>query len=175
MTYSFIAPRAKHFVSGEIRLSLFFFTVSIAMVVFAYLFLVIKTIDFKDQHASFSKTIKQLEESSHLLEKKIVVIEAEVKMHEQIITDNTVMKESIRNLFDLVPDQITLTRAELNEKSLILYGITPNKDTYEFMLQAPLRSIFHRTFTSFYPAENGWYRFMSSNYLDDETTVEGEE
>jgi hypothetical protein len=175
VTYSFIAPRAKHFVSGEIRLSLFFFTVSIAMVVFAYLFLVIKTIDFKDQHASFSKTIKQLEESSHLLEKKIVVIEAEVKMHEQIITDNTVMKESIRNLFDLVPDQITLTRAELNEKSLILYGITPNKDTYEFMLQAPLRSIFHRTFTSFYPAENGWYRFMSSNYLDDETTVEGEE
>lgn len=175
MKYSFIAPRAKHFISGEIRLSLFFFTVSIAMVVFAYLFLVIKTIDFKDQHASFSKTIKQLEESSHLLEKKIVVIEAEVKMHEQIITDNTVMKESIRNLFDLVPDQITLTRAELNEKSLILYGITPNKDTYEFMLQAPLRSIFHRTFTSFYPAENGWYRFMSSNYLDDETTVEGEE
>lgn len=175
MTYSFIAPRAKHFVSGEIRLSLFFFTVSIAMVVFAYLFLVIKTIDFKDQHASFSKTIKQLEESSQLLEKKIVVIEAEVKMHEQIVTDNTVMKESIRNLFDLVPDQITLTRAELNEKSLVLYGITPNKDTYEFMLQAPLRSIFHRTFTSFYPAENGWYRFMSSNYLDDETTVEGEE
>lgn len=175
MKYSFIAPRAKHFISGEIRLSLFFFTVSIAMVVFAYLFLVIKTIDFKDQHASFSKTIKQLEESSHLLEKKIIVIEAEVKMHEQIVTDNTVMKESIRNLFDLVPDQITLTRAELNAKSLILYGITPNKDTYEFMLQAPLRSIFHRTFTSFYPAENGWYRFMSSNYLDDETTVEGEE
>ncbi len=175
MKYSFIAPRSKHFISGEMRLSLFFFTVSISMVVFAYLFLVYKTVDFKEHHTSFSKTIKQLEKSASVLEEKIVVIEAEVKMHEQISTDNTVMKESIRNLFDLVPDQITLTRAELNEKSLILYGITPNKDTYEFMLQAPLQSIFHRTFTSFYPAENGWYNFVSSNYLDDETAVEGAE
>jgi hypothetical protein len=96
----------------------------------------------------------------------------EAKIAEQVMTENTVMKESIRNLFDLVPDTITLSRAELDEKSLILYGITPNKDTYEYMLHAPLRSIFNRTYTSFYPAENGWYRFVSSNYLDEETVKE---
>jgi hypothetical protein len=82
------------------------------------------------------------------------------------------MKESIRNLFDLVPDDITLDRAELDSESLILYGMTPNKDTYEYMLHAPLRSIFHRTYTSFYPVENGWYRFVSSNYLDNDTAEE---
>ena len=36
------------------------------------------------------------------------------------------------------------------------------------MLQAPLRSIFHRTYSSFYPADNGWIRFVSTNYVDTE-------
>jgi hypothetical protein len=51
---------------------------------------------------------------------------------------------------------------------LILYGETPTKDIYEFMLQAPLRSIFHHTYTSFYPTQNGWYNFVSTNYLEEE-------
>ena len=117
----------------------------------------------------------ELQHSIEQMDEEIKVIESEAKIVEQISTDNAVMKESIRNLFDLVPEDITLTRAELEEKSLILYGITPNKDTYEYMLHAPLRSIFNRTYTSFYPIENGWYRFVSSNYLDEETVKEVEE
>jgi len=169
--YSFITPRPKRFISGEMRLSFFFFSVSIAMVVGAYLFLLYKTLHFKEEHASFAQTIKEVEASTQALEEKISIIDTEVKLHEEIATDNTVLKESIRNLFDLVPDQITLTRAELDEKSLILYGITPTQDAYNFMLQAPLKSIFSRTYTSFYPSENGWYSFVSSNYLDDETNT----
>ena len=52
------------------------------------------------------------------------------------------------------------------QDGLVLYGITPNKDVYNFMLQAPLRSIFHRTYSSFYPEKNGWLRFVSTNYID---------
>lgn len=106
------------------------------------------------------------------MEEQIKLIEAEVKIAEQITTDNTVMKESIRNLFDLVPDGITLSRADLDAKSLVLYGTTPNKETYQYMLEAPLRSIFHQTYTSFYPIENGWYRFVSTNHLEDENSEE---
>jgi hypothetical protein len=40
------------------------------------------------------------------------------------------------------------------------------------MLQAPLRSLFHRTYTSFYPAQNGWYNFVSTNYLEEENAKE---
>jgi hypothetical protein len=36
------------------------------------------------------------------------------------------------------------------------------------MLQAPLRSIFHRTYSSFYPAPNGWLKFVSTNYIDED-------
>ena len=36
------------------------------------------------------------------------------------------------------------------------------------MLYAPLHAIFHRTYSSFYPAQNGWLHFVSTNYIDDE-------
>ncbi|MDP3302224.1 MAG: hypothetical protein Q8S36_09695 [Sulfuricurvum sp.] len=172
MKYSLITPRRKKVISGEIQLALFFFMVSIVMVVGTYAFLSYKTYEFKSQHASIGNRIKNLNEKTHILEKNIENIEAAVRIHEEITTNNMVMKESIRNLFDLVPDKITLTRAELGAKTLVLSGITPSKETYESLLQAPLKSIFHRTYTSYYPAQNGWYNFTSTNYLDDETAVE---
>jgi hypothetical protein len=172
LKYSLITPRSKKVISGEIQLALFFFMVSIAMVVGTYLFLSYKTYEFKSQHASMGKRIQNLDEKTRIVEKNSANIELAVRKHEDIMTNNIVMKESIRNLFDLVPDKITLTRAELGANSLVLSGITPSKETYESLLQAPLRSIFHRTYTSYYPAENGWYRFTSTNYLDDDTVVE---
>ncbi len=175
MKHSFITPRAKRLVSGELRLVLFFFTVTIAMLVGTYLFLGYKTYDFVNERHSVAQDKESLNDSIVHMEDEITTIESEAKIVEQVTTDNTVMKESIRNLFDLIPEDITLSSAELEEKSLILYGITPNKDTYEYMLHAPLRSIFNRTYTSFYPVENGWYRFVSSNYLEEETVKEVEE
>lgn len=172
MNHSFIAPRPKQLISSELRLVLFFFIVTIMMVLGTYLFLVYKTYDFVDERQSVAQKQSALNKSIKEMEEEIQILESEVKTADQVTTDNTVMKESIRNLFDLVPDDITLDRAELDAESLILYGMTPNKDTYEYMLHAPLRSIFHRTYTSFYPVENGWYRFVSTNYLDNETAEE---
>lgn len=175
MKHSFITPRPKRLMSGEFRLVLFFFSVTILMLVGTYFFLGYKTYAFAGERHSIVQKEGELKQSIEAMETRIKEIESEVKIAERITTDNTVMKESIRNLFDLVPDGITLSRAELESNALILYGITPNKDTYEYMLHAPLRSIFHRTYTSFYPIENGWYRFVSTNYLDDENSVEGTE
>lgn len=173
MKHSLITPRPKRFMTGEIRLVLFFFTFSITMVAGTYLFLWYKTNDYIQNKSAISEKIVSLEASHLKLEEEIKLIEAEAKKAEQISTENTVLKESIRNLFDLIPDGITLSKAELDRKALILYGTTPNKDIYEYMLHAPLKSIFNRTYSSFYPIENGWYRFVSSNYLDDEEmTVE---
>lgn len=172
MKHSFIAPRAKRLIGTELRMVIFFFTVTIVMLIGAYLFLFYKTYDFIQERASITEKMVVLEDSTKKIEADIIHIDGEVKIADQVMTDNTVMKESIRNLFDLVPDAITLSRAELDEKSLILYGMTPNKETYEYILHAPLRSIFHRTYSSFYPIENGWYRFVSTNYLDDENDSE---
>ncbi|MBD3809164.1 MAG: hypothetical protein IE884_01380 [Sulfuricurvum sp.] len=169
MKHSFITPRPKKLISDELRLVLFFFIVTIGMLVGTYLFLCYKVYDFRHERQEIEQKEKELNRSIIQVEQEIKMIDKEAHIAEQIMTDNTVLKESIRNLFDLVPDDITLDRAELDSSSLILYGVTPNKDVYEYMLHAPLRSIFHRTYTSFYPVENGWYRFVSTNYLDNET------
>lgn len=133
-----------------------------------YGFLAYKTYAFSTTVAEHQEKTEALKVAIDDMENKINFINREASTSEKVFTANTVLKESIKNLFDLVPERITLSQAQLEKNALILYGVTPNKEIYEFMLQAPLRSIFHRTYSSFYPLDNGWYSFVSTNYLDDE-------
>lgn len=168
MRHSFIAPRPKRFLTPEFRLVLFFFATTLAMLAGTYAFLSYQSWSFTQQREASSAHIEKMRSEIADFESKIAFIERERQLGEEIFTANTVLKESIKNLFDLVPERITLSRAELDKNALILYGVTPTKDIYEFMLHAPLRSIFHRSYSSFYPLENGWLRFVSTNYLDEE-------
>ena len=168
MKYSYIAPRHKSALTQEVQLLLTFFTITISMLFLTYSFLLYKNYVFTNQKETATIEKKQLKISLEDMKKRIEYIEKQKMLSERVYTKNTVLKDSIANLFDLVPARITLSEAKLQEKGLILYGITPNKDVYNFMLQAPLRSIFHRTYSSFYPANNGWLRFVSTNYIDDE-------
>jgi len=168
MRRSFIKPRPKSIITAQLRLVLFFFGITLLMLVGTYGFLFYKTYSFSQKIADAGERISDHNRSIATFEKEILFIDREFTQAEQIYTSNTVLKESIKNLFDLVPDRITLTQAELDKNMLVLYGVTPNKDIYEFMLNAPLRSIFHRTYSSFYPLENGWFRFVSTNYLDED-------
>lgn len=168
MKHSYITPRDKSALTQEVQLLLTFFTITVFMLLSTYLFLVYKNYIFISEKKTVSIEKTKLKTSLSSMKNKIEYIEKQKVLSERIYTKNTVLKDSIANLFDLVPTRITLSEAKLHEKGLILYGITPNKDVYNFMLQAPLRSIFHRTYSSFYPAQNGWLRFVSTNYIDEE-------
>lgn len=168
MKYSYITPRNKSALTQEVQLILSFFTVSIAMLFFTYIFLVYKNYSFKSDKQAASISRANLEVSLNKIKDDIILIEKQKMISEKVYTKNNVLKDSITNLFDLVPARITLSEARLLKNGLILYGITPNKDVYNFMLQAPLRSIFHRTYSSFYQTKNGWIRFVSTNYINDE-------
>ena len=172
MKYSYIKPRVKTAITAEIKLLVSFFSMTLLMLFLTYGFLIYKDYRFIhdkqryiQQRADITNTIEQMK-------KEIVYIEKQHLLSQKIYTQNTVLKDSITNLFDLVPQRITLSEAQLLKNGLILYGLTPNKDVYSFMLQAPLRSIFHRTYSSFYPAENGWLRFVSTNYTDEDTQLD---
>lgn len=158
MRYSFIKARPKQIISPEMKLVLFFFGMTLFMLVSTYAFLMLKTYGFESEMVRFDEETKVLRSEMSGMDTKIAFIEKEAAHAEQVFTSNTVLKESIKNLFDLVPERITLSQAELDDHKLVLYGVTPNKEVYEFLLHAPLRSIFHRTYSSFYPIENGWYR-----------------
>jgi len=175
MKYSYIKPRRKSLFTPEMQLLSVFFGITIIMLVFTYLFLLFKDYRFTQDKLNIVAQKELLNVEIKKMEDRIVFIQKEEDLSEKIFTKNTVLKDSISNMFDLVPERITLSEATLLEDGLILYGITPSRDVYSFMLQAPLRSIFHRTYSSFYPAQNGWLRFVSTNYIDKEEEVIPEE
>ncbi len=172
MRYSYINHRKKSIISQELWLLLTFFGLTLFMLFATYAFLLYKDYRFDIEKNYAINEKMDLNHNIELMKKSIAFIEKESMLSEKIYTQNSVLKDSIANLFDLVPGRITLSEASLLENGLILYGITPNKDVYNFMLQAPLRSIFQKTYSSFYPAENGWIRFVSTNYIEEELDKE---
>ncbi|HEY9203292.1 MAG TPA: hypothetical protein VIM82_03080 [Sulfurimonas sp.] len=168
MRYSYIKAREKTVFTKDIQLLFTFFGVTLFMLFSTYAFLLFKDYRFKSEIKDIAKQKIQLRTNISNMNLQISAVEKQSLFSEKVFTKNSVLKESINNLFDLVPSRITLSEAKIMQDGLILYGITPNKDVYNFMLQAPLRSIFHRTYSSFYPAENGWLRFVSTNYIDEE-------
>ena len=174
MKYSYIKPREKTVLTSEIKLLLTFFSMTIGMLAMTYFFLLYKDYTFIRDAEQMSLKKEELNTTIAQMKSNILFIESQSALSGRIFTQNSVLKESISNLFDLVPQRITLSQASLLENGLILYGITPSKDVYNFMLQAPLRSIFQKTYTSFYPAQNGWYRFVSTNTIESSDTKEKE-
>ena len=168
MRYSYTKHRRKSAFTEDMQLLLIFFTITLLMLLLTYVFLLFKDYKFDEAKKNLTQKKVDLNISIYNMKKEITFIEKQSILAETIHTKNAVLKDSISNLFDLVPQRITLSEATLLENGLILNGITPNKNVYNFMLQAPLRSIFHRTYSSFYPAENGWFRFVSTNYIDKE-------
>lgn len=172
MRYSFIKPRKKTIISPEFKLLFFFFSITIGMLFMSYSYLKVKTLMYNntiEERLAKGETLRLNIVSMH---DEIAFIEVQKQHAEGIYTSNTVLKESIHNLFDLVPEKITLSQALLKENELELYGVTPSKEVYEFLLLAPLRSIFHRSYTSYYAMPNGWYSFVSKNYLDREIAAQ---
>ncbi len=168
MTRSYIKPKSKQVISDEMQLVLLFFTISITMLFLTYGFLKLKIYTFGESIVRIETKKVEFKNSTLKMQHQIRIIEQESDRAEKVVTENSVLKESVKNLFDLVPDRITLSEVQLNKNSLVMKGTTPSKEVYEFLLQAPLRSIFNNTYTSFYQAENGWLSFVSTNTLDDE-------
>ena len=168
MKYSYLKSRKKSAFTGDMQLLVVFFSITFFMLVLTYLFLSFKDYRFAQDKIEMNQKKIDFNTNINTMQNQIAFIEKQNALAEMVRTKNIVLKDSITNLFDLVPQRITLSKASLLENGLILHGITPNKDVYNFMLQAPLRSIFHRTYSSFYPAENGWMNFVSTNYIDSE-------
>jgi hypothetical protein len=172
MKYSYIKPRKKTPFTPDVMLIVIFFSITIIMLLSTYFFLLFKDYSFEKERTKLLGERVVLEKNIAKMDKQISFIKEQKVLAQRVFTQNMVLKDSITNLFDLVPERITLSRAELLKNGLILYGVTPSKDVYNFMLQAPLRSIFQKSYTSFYPAGNGWLNFVSTNYIDNDESEE---
>ena len=168
MRYSYTNPRKKSPLTDEFKFILVFFGVAFFMLFATYGYLKFKQYNFLNDMNEIDTTRTKLKKELSSMQDRIKFIKKESILAKRIYTQNDVLKDSISNLFDLVPQRITLSEAKLLKNGLVLKGVTPNKDIYNFLLHAPLRSIFTQTYTSFYPLENGWLSFVSTNYTDQE-------
>jgi len=163
--YSFTKPKKKPLFKEDTKLWLVFITVSVFLYVSFSAFLLIKAYFYNKSTQDMNKEIVLLKQKiiKLNLEKENILLQK--SLYENIITKNSVIKESVKNLLDLVPDPITLTKFMLSNNKLIIYGITPTKDIFNLLMLPPLESIFENTKTYFYQMPNGWYRFKSINTL----------
>lgn len=165
MRLSFIVPRKKYLFSMFTKVWLVFIISIVVLLNIFNLFIVYKNSDYKSTAVVVKDERIKLEKDIDNIDAKIGFILRQKAVAEEIYANNIILKDSMKNLFDLVPDQITLNKVIMEKDSLVIYGVTPTKDTYDFLLSAPLKSIFHTSHTIFYLTDKGWYNFVSTNKI----------
>jgi hypothetical protein len=162
---SFIKPRKKKLLDDMSSLWLIFIgLMSVGLIGFGIY------INYKS-----SFYIKMLEErnlSNEILNKKvhdlksdIQIIKMQKELYDEVTDTNLLLKESVKNLFDLVPDQITLTNVKMEKDSLVLKGYAISKESYMLLLEPPLKSIFDESKVTFSTNERGFFQFVSYNSI----------
>ena len=165
MKQSFIAPRKKHFLSLFSKIWIVFIGIMVAFIVVFNGYIAMEIQSFKHGVVELTTQRQMLESKIDEDDEVIGLILRQKALSEEIFSNNTLLKESLKNLFDLVPDQITLNKVQMERNALILYGVTPTQDAFNFLLAAPLKSIFHTSQTNFYLTPKGWYNFVSINKI----------
>ena len=163
--YSFTTPKPKPLIKEDTKLWLVFIVISVVLYISFALFLEIKTVLYNKDIESFNREIIILKQKIVKIDSQKEFIYRQKTLYEDIMVKNSLMKDSIKNLLDLIPDPVTLSSISFDKNKLIIYGITPTQDIYNMLMLPPLESIFTETKTYFYQMSNGWYKFKSENYL----------
>jgi cell division protein FtsL len=162
---SFIVARKKYLFTMFTKVWIVFIASIFILLNVFNIFVVYKNHDFKVSAKELDSTRALLETNIDSIDEKIGFVLRQKAVAEEIYANNIILKDSMKNLFDLVPDQITLNKVIMEKDSLIIYGVTPTRDAYDFLLAAPLKSIFHTSNTIFYLTDKGWYNFVSTNKI----------
>ena len=163
--YSFTKPKSKPLFKEDTKLWLIFYFISVFLFVSFALFLLLKAYFYNKDTQKLNRDTIALKQKIIKLNTQRELIFLQKTLYENVHVKNAVIKTSIKNLLDLIPDPITLDKFLLSKNKLIIYGITPTKDVYNMLMLPPLESIFEKTQTYFYQLPNGWYRFKSINTI----------
>lgn len=161
MKYSFTHPLPKSIISHPTKIWLFYILLSIGIIYVYGIYLNYQIHTIKS-HASVSNTdISDSDEAINKLNEKLRQMHYEAEIDARNKAHNADMLGALARIFDLVPDQITINYIELQENTLTIKGITPTREAYAFLLEAPLRSAFSKSRADFYALPNGWFNFTS--------------
>lgn len=161
MTYSFIRPKPKSIFKRYTKIW-FFYTVLAVVCIYAFAQALEKqSIEKINEKAQIEETIQHTKLKAIVVKDYIERLDYEVNLGEKIQIQNKMLKDGLSNLLNLIPDQITTKSIELDYNMLVMKGLTPSKEVYKFLLEAPLRAVFTQTKVEFYPLMIGWFNFVS--------------
>ena len=166
-TYSFIQPKLKPILS-------LFSLIWISLIGFISVVCLIVNFSIKILSYNLKEATNANQVSYDEYNRRIAIIKEHIKnLSEQqdeiesILATNQALKRSLQNIYDIVPDTVTLDFVKLGKNSLEIRGQTPSKEAFTLLMEAPLKSIFTKTKTTFYQLPNGWLNFSSISTSED--------
>lgn len=161
MSMSFITPNRKSFISHLTYNWLLCFCASSMLLGGLWLLfdLQLKNLWYSSQDHENQIKVQQIAQED--LKAKFDFLNLQVQKIEEIQQKNKTLMEGITNLLNLIPEQITINSIYLEEDKLTIKGITPSKELYIFLLEAPLKAIFDQSNVDFFVLPSGWYNFVS--------------
>ena len=170
--YSYKTPRKKPLFSRDSLLWMSFVGIVFTALVAFGLYLYYQASQYKHALESVEASNNVLSQSVMGYEKELKIFKMQETLGKEVRASNILLKNSIKNLFDLVPDQIVLTKVMMQKDLLELEGTTPTKDTYRLLLEPPLKSIFKRSRVNYiFNTQLGKYEFRSLNSVADEQEI----
>lgn len=168
MTYnfqksSFIKPRKKSILKKDTKFWLWFVGISTTILISLYAALSYEVHRIKEASEKATLDRKFLSAEAIRLKKEYEILKKELSFAQDIKNSNTLLKDNIENIFAIIPDQITLSKVEVSNECLVIYGQTPSKEIYNLHLAPALKSIFTTSETSFAKNSIGGLKFISIN------------
>jgi len=143
-----------------------FFTIITLIILLGFdMILGYKINSFEKSIISNNKKQTQFLVDIETFKKKIKLLNKEKSFAKNVETSNKLLEESLKNFFELIPEQITLNKIIIDKNSLTIFGITPSKDIYNLLLAPPLKSIFDITKVGFTKIDDSKYLFSSYNKI----------
>ena len=161
-SYSFIKPQRKPIFNLFSKIWLFFIATIVLLFAAANFFVEFKSNSLRNETQISKQKQEQTQEQIKQADELTALLKQRRDSANEIAASNAVLKQSLRNLLDLV----TLHEISMDKNSLVVKGTTPSRDIYNMLLATPLKSIFSTSNTSFYQLDSGWLNFISTNKTD---------
>lgn len=165
-SYSFIKPQKKPIFSLFSKIWMLFISTIVLLFAAVNLFVELKSSSLRNETQISKQKQDQIKEQIKQTDELTALLKQRRDSANEILASNAVLKQSVRNLLDLVPSSITLNEIAMDKNSLVVKGTTPSRDVYNMLLATPLKSIFNTSNTSFYQLDSGWLNFISTNKTD---------
>lgn len=166
MHYSFTQAQPKYLLEPGTKIWLMFLIAALIILIAYSAFVHSRSSYMAEQNDYYTQKRTEVQGQIAQVNSQInTILEEKQFAEEQVYAPNSLLKDSIKNLFDLVPDQVTLTEVKMDKDTLIINGITPSKEVYNFLMAVPLKSIFNQSDVKFYLMPNSWYNFESVNTI----------